>query len=147
MFIAGRLVTGVFHTPLRNRYYRRLFGSTAPVSAAAVPEFPGRAGALVALLFLILCFGIWFAHTDRMERSIEDLNARLTVWMRTATSKNSRLPIVVANPIMYLPLAYGAAKDLRDVVVYMPDGHEASRYGRLSTADYNLAGLCQELLP
>jgi hypothetical protein len=81
---------------------------------------------------------VWYSHGYKSDRSVEGLNTSLTQWQRT--SNISRLPIVVADPLMYLPLAL-ASKDLRDVVVYMPDGNEASRYKVLSAPDYNLVGL------
>jgi hypothetical protein len=135
VFIAGRLITGVFSS----RYaIVTVIGFSTLLPLCLQRLFRGsRAAALAELLVLILCFGLWYPHS--YQRSVLDLNASLTLWMRT--SKTSQLPIVVADPIMYLLLAHGAAKDLRDVVVYMPDGSEASRYGRLGTADYTLAGL------
>jgi hypothetical protein len=137
VFIAGRLVTGVF----RSRYgIVTIIGFSILLPLCLRRLFRGsRAAALAELLVLILCLGAWLVKPKGPQRSIERLNASLTPWTRT--SKMSPLPIVVDDPIIYLPLAYGAAKGLRDVIVYTPDGHEASQYKRLSTADYSLGGL------
>jgi hypothetical protein len=56
------------------------------------------------------------------------------------------LPIVVADPVTYLPLAHNSAKELGDYLVYIPDGKEALRYTGKTSADYNLAGL-REIAP
>ena len=97
-----------------------------------------RAAALAALLLLALCFVGWYAVREPTEEQAEDISG-LARWLRTADV--SRLPIVVANPIIYLPLARYAAKDLGDTLVYIPDDKEALRYTGINTPDYNLAGL------
>jgi hypothetical protein len=137
VFITGRLVTGVFDS----RYgIVSIIGFSILLPLCLQRLFRGsRAAALAELLVLILCLGIWYVRHMGPQRWAEDLNASLVSWVRT--SKTSRLPIVVANPTMFLPLAQGGAKELRDVVVYTPDGHAASQYISVTTADYNLEGL------
>lgn len=132
-FILGRFVTGVFvaryaiitiigFSILLPLCLRRLFRSS-------------RGAALAALFFLGLCFGRWYAVGSRME----DFNTGVARWLRA--SDHSRLPILVANPLNYLPLAHHADRDLGDALVYIPDPQEALRYKGITSADYNLAGL------
>jgi len=137
VFIAGRLVTGVFHS----RYgIVTIIGFSILLPLCLRRLFRGsRAAALAELLVLILYLGGGYMKPKGPQRSIERLNANLTPWART--SKMSALPIVVDDPGMYLLMAHSAAKEVRDVIVYTPDGHEASWYRRPSTADYNLGGL------
>lgn len=136
-FLVGRFVTGVFH----HRYaivtiigfsillpfcLQRVFGNS-------------RAAALVALLFLVVCFGGWYVVHENAEEQTEDVSTGVAGWLRTADAE--RLPIVVADPVTYLPLAHNAAQDLADLLVYVPDSKEAAKYTGKTSADYNLTGL------
>ena len=68
-----------------------------------------RAAALTALLFLVVCFAGWSAVREPAEQT-DDVSTGLAHWLRTADVL--RLPIVVADPLTYLPLAHNAANEL-----------------------------------
>lgn len=135
--IIGRLVTGVFH----HRYaIVTIIGFSILLPFCLRHLFRNsRAAALTALLFLVVCFAGWYAFREQAEEQAENITTGLAPWLQTADA--SRLPIVVADPMTYLPLAHNAGKDLRDVLVYIPDSKEALRYTGVNTADYNLTGL------
>jgi hypothetical protein len=135
--IAGKLVTGVFH----HRYaIVTIIGFSILLPFCLQRLFRNsRAAALTALLFLVVCFAGWFAIREQAEEQTDDVSTGLAHRLRTADV--SRLPIVVADPVTYLPLAHNAAKELGDILVYIPDGKEALRYTGKTSADYNLAGL------
>jgi hypothetical protein len=137
VLILGQLVTRVFHP----RYgIVTIIGFSILLPLCLQRLFRGsRASALAALLVLILCFGAWYKRGYATDHSVEKLNGSLTLWQRT--SNITRLPIVVADPLLFLPLAQGGSKDLRDAVVYMPDVKEASRYKVVTAPDYSLVAL------
>jgi hypothetical protein len=136
-FILGRLVTGVYQARyaivtvigfsiLLPLWMRRLFRGS-------------RSGALITLLFLVLCFAGWYKYSYLTERYVNGFTTILPPWLRA--SNPDRLPIVIADPIVFLPLAHSAPEDLRDLLVYTPEGREAVSYGERSAGDYCLAGL------
>ena len=132
-FIMGRFVTGVFVA----RYAIITvigFSILLPVSLYRLFS-RSRGAALAVLFFLALCFG----ERYRVSTKIDDLNTNLAPWLRALD--RSRLPIVVANPLTYLPLAYNADRGLSEALVYIPDPQEALRYTGVNTPDYNLTGL------
>jgi hypothetical protein len=132
-FVAGRLVTGIFVV----RYAIVTFiGFSILLSLCLHRLFRGsRAAAIAVLLFLILCFGGGSVYRSQ----IKDPSSSLTPWLQT--SAVSRLPIVIGNPMTYLPLARYAGKNLADRVVYIADPKQALRYTGVTSFDYNLAGL------
>lgn len=132
-FIMGRFVTGVFVA----RYAIITvigFSILLPVSLYRL-FWRSRGAALAVLFFLALCFG----ERYRVSLKIDDPSTTLAPWLRALD--RSRLPIVVANPIIYLPLAYSADRSLSEALVYIPDPQEALRYRGVNTGDYNLTGL------
>jgi hypothetical protein len=132
-FVAGRLVLGAF-VP---RYAIVTFiGFSILLSLCLQRLFRGsRAAALTALLFLVLCFGGGSVYRSQ----IEDPSSTLAPWLQT--SNVSRLPIVIGNPMTYLPLARYAGKALGDTLVYIPDPKLALRYTGVTSFDYSVAGL------
>ena len=94
-----------------------------------------RGAALVVLLFLGLCFGKRCASASNAD----DVNTGLAPWLQALN--RFRLPIVVAEPLTYLPLAYNANSVLSETLVYIPDPQEALKYRGVNTGDYNLTGL------
>jgi hypothetical protein len=131
-FIAGKLVTGVFVS----RYaIVTIIGFSTLLPLGLARLFRGsRAAALVSLLILIPCFGGRYAVKCRTE----DPRSSLVPGLESAAS---RLPVVVVNPLTYLPLAYYAGPELGDRIVYMADPKQALRYTGNNSADYSLAGL------
>lgn len=132
-FAMGRFVTGV----LVARYaIVTVIGFSILLSISLHRLFRGsRGAALVVLLFLGLCFGKRCARASNAE----DLKTSLAPWLHTLN--RSRIPIVVADPLTYLPLAYSADRELSEALVYIPDPQEALKYSGVNTADYNLTGL------
>lgn len=137
VFALGKLLTGSFHS----RYgVVTVIGFSILLPLCLRRLFlASRIAALAIVLVLMIGFSVWCTHSYITERQLENTRADLSEWMEA--SKGSQLPILVANPIMYLPLAVSAAKDLRDVVVYTPDAEEPVHYHRASTADVTLLGL------
>jgi hypothetical protein len=140
--IAGKLVTGIYH----HRYaIVTIIGFSILLPFILQRLFHNsRAAALTALLVLVVCFAGWFAVREQAEEETNDVSTGLAHWLQTANVL--RLPIVVADPVTYLPLAHNAANELGDILVYIPDTREALRYTGKTSADYNLAGL-REIAP
>ena len=133
VFLMGRFATGAF-VPRYAIVTAIGFSILLPMSLHRL--FRGsRGAALLVLLFLGLCFGKWCTHGSKRD----DLTAELAPWIRELD--RSRLPVVVAEPLTYLPLAYSADEQLREALVYIPDPHEALRYRGVNSAEYNLIGL------
>ncbi len=84
---------------------------------------------------MILGFGARYAVGPKTK----DVSADLTPWLREVN--RAQLPIVVANPLTYLPLAHNAPRDVADTLLCIPDAKEALRFVGVSSPDYNLAGL------
>ena len=132
-FLMGRVATGAF-VPRYAIVTVIGFSILLPISLHRL--FRGsRAAALLVLMFLGLCFGKWYAHGSKTEDRI----AQLAPWLQELN--RSRLPIVVGEPLTYLPLAYSANQQLSQVLVYIPDPQEALRYRGVNSAEYNLIGL------
>jgi hypothetical protein len=136
VFVVGKLFTGSFHS----RYgVITVIGFSILLPLCLQRLFhASRSAVLAELLVLAVGFYVWCTHSYITERQLENTRADLSEWMES--SKGSQLPILVANPIMYLPLA-ATANNLRDLVIYTPDAGEAVRYHRASTADVTLLGL------
>jgi Dolichyl-phosphate-mannose-protein mannosyltransferase len=137
VLILGQLVTRIFHT----RYGIVTvigFSILLPLCLQRISR-GSRGAALAELLVLILCFGAWYKQGYATDHSVENLNRSLTRWQQTANI--SRLPILVADPLAFLPLAQGGSKDVRSAVVYTPDGNEASGYKVIAAPDYSLMAL------
>lgn len=134
-FIMGRFVTGVF--VMRYAIITIVgFSILLPVCLRRLFR-RSRGAALTTLFFLGLCFGGW----QTIGLNLEKLHWPKNLGSRLLGSDPSRSPIVVANPLTYLELAYYADTGLGDALVYIPDPQEALRYTGENTADYNLAGL------
>jgi hypothetical protein len=132
-FVAGKLVTGVFV----GRYaIVTIIGFSILLPLCLRSLFrSSRAAALVALGFVVLCFGARTAFSCRTE----DPRTALLPWLRSAGAAG--MPVVVANPETYLPLAYYAGPELGRNLVYIADPKLALQYTSTNSADYNLAGL------
>jgi hypothetical protein len=132
-FLMGRFLTGIY---LPRYAIITVIGFSLLLPLSLHRLFRSSKGAaLVVLLFLGLCFGEWCARSSKTD----DLNTSLSSWLRALDP--SRLPIVVSDPLTYLPLAYSTNMDLSEVLVYIPDPQEALRYRGVNTAEYNLIGL------
>ncbi|HWY54558.1 MAG TPA: glycosyltransferase family 39 protein [Terriglobales bacterium] len=140
--IAGKLFTGIYH----HRYaIVTIIGFSIVLPFILQRLFRNsRAAALTVLLVLVVCFAGWFAVREQAEEETNDVSTGLAHWLRTANVLH--LPIVVADPVTYLPLAHNAAHELGDTLVYIPDTKEALHYTGKTSADYNLAGL-REIAP
>jgi len=135
--VAGKLVTGVFH----HRYsIVTIIGFSILLPFCLQRLFRNsRGAALTALLFLLVCFAGWFVVREQAEETTDDVSTGLAHWLRTTDVL--QLPIVVADPMTYLPLAHNSAGEIGDYLVYIPDGKEALHYTGKTSADYNLAAL------
>jgi len=135
--IAGKLVTGIFH----HRYaIITIIGFSILLPFCLQRLFRNsRAAPLSALLVLVVCFAGWFAVREQAEAETNDVSTGLAHWLRTTDVL--RLPVVVADPVTYLPLAHNAARELGDTLVYIADPKEALHYTGKTSADYNLEGL------
>lgn len=132
-FIMGRFITGVF---LARYAIITVIGFSILLPVCLHRLFrSSRGAALAALFFLGLCFAEQYAVGSKTE----DLNTNLAPWLRA--SDHSLSPIVVANPLTYLPLAYNADRALGQALIYIPDPQEALKYRGVNTPDYNLSGL------
>lgn len=132
-FAIGRLVTGTF-VP---RYaIVTIIGFSLLLSVSLHRLFRNSRGAALAVLFFLgLCFVKWYAVGSKKDV----LHTTVAPWLRGLD--RTGLPIVVADPLTYLPLAYNADKGLGEALVYIPDPEEALRYRGVNSADYNFAGL------
>ncbi len=133
VFVAGRLLTGAFTA----RYgIVTLIGLSILLPLCLQRLFRNsRAAALAALLFLVGCFGGWYALGLRKH----DSTASLVSWLRA--SNPSHLPIVVADSNMYLPLTYNTPKDVADDLVYILDAKDALKYTGINSAEHTLAAM------
>ncbi len=131
-FAIGRLVTGAF-VPRYAIITIIGFSLLLPVSLHRLFR-SSRGAALAVLFFLGLCF-VWYAVGSKKDV----LHTSVAPWLQGLD--RTGLPIVVADPLTYLTLAYNADRGLREALVYIPDPQEALRYRGVNTADYNLVGL------
>ena len=132
-FFMGRFLTGTF-VPRYAIVTIIGFSILLPISLHRLFR-RSRGAALLVLFFLGLCFGKWYNHGSKSD----DVTAELSPWLRKLD--RSRLSIVIAEPLTYLPLAYSADRQLSEVLVYIPDPQEALKYRGVNSAEYNLIGL------
>jgi len=134
-FILGRLITGVF---VQRYAITTIIGFSILLPLCLRRLYRNSKGAALATLFFLgLCFGTRYAVGLTMQDLLYPKG--LEPWLRASADPQS--PIVVADPLTYLDLAYNANRDVSDVLVYLPDPQEALRYTGENTADYGLAGL------
>jgi hypothetical protein len=132
-FVAGRLVTGVYVA----RYaIVTVIGFSILLPLILRHVLSGRAGALpMTLVGLCACFAAWYGIGPRTT----DPAPALTQWLRRANP--THVPIVVADPLTYLPLAHDAPPDIARDLIYVPDEREALAYRGVNTSEHNLAAL------